>query len=51
MLGIGLPSEHLPSGPYGSGRRFDFRLLGLDADLDGRPFLRGGKYTRDSGVR
>jgi hypothetical protein len=51
MFGIGLPYEYRPEGSRKPGFHLDLMLPGADVDLDDRPFIRGGKYTKQSGVK
>jgi hypothetical protein len=50
MIGIGRPYEERPEGARKPGYHLDLKLAGTDVDLDGRPFIRGGRYTAESGV-
>jgi hypothetical protein len=50
MIGIGNPYQYHPEGSHRPGYHLDLMSPGVDLDLDGAPFLRGGDFTPESGV-
>jgi hypothetical protein len=51
MFGIGRPYDFRPAGSHRPGFHLDLMLPGADVDLDDLPFIRGGAFTPESGVR